>query len=304
MPGSYTNIDLSQLPVPDVVEQIDFETILAELLADYQARCAARGVVYTALLESDPAYIALEAGAYRETLVRQRANESAKAVMLAFAQKGDLDNIGANYEVERLTLIPADPTTVPPTAAVMESDADYRYRIQLSFEGYTTAGSDGSYVYHAMSADADVKDVSPLSPQPGYVDVYVLSRTGNGTAPQELLDNVNAALSAEDVRPLTDFVSVLSAEIVEFDVQAELTLYPGPDADVVRQSALDALSAYCNGTARIGYDVTLAGIYASLMRPGVQNVTLTSPIGDIVIDDTQAPYCASVNLTVASQTNV
>ena len=81
MAGGFTSVDLSQLPPPDVVETLDFETILAEMLADLRARDA----VFDALVESDPAYKILEAAAYRETLIRQRVNEAARAVMLPSA---------------------------------------------------------------------------------------------------------------------------------------------------------------------------------------------------------------------------
>lgn len=304
MAGTYTNINLSQLPVPDVVEQIDFETILADILADFFARMAASGVQYTALLESDPLYKFAEVAAYREVLLRQRANESAVAVMLARAVGTDLDNLAANVNVQRLLIDAGDPNAVPPIPPTYESDDDFRARIQLSFEGYTTAGSEGSYVFHALSADGDVKDASALSPTPGNVDVYVLSRSSDGTAPAALLAKVNAALNAEDVRPMTDHVTVASATIVPFTVEAELTMYPGPDPEVVRQAAVKALNKYIASVQRIGYDVTRAGIIGALVQPGVQNVALTSPAADIIITDSQAPYCSASTVTIASATDV
>lgn len=300
MAGSFTVVDLSQLPAPNVVDPLDFETIFNEMLADLQQR----DPTFTALVESDPAYKILEVCAYRELLLRQRVNEAAQAVMLAFATGADLDQIGANFDVERLEITPEDDTTVPPTPAVMESDTDFRARIQLSFEGFTTAGSEGSYVFHALGADADVKDVQATSQTPGDVTVYVLSRTGDGTAPQSLLDKVNATLSAEDIRPLTDHVTVESATIVNYQVTAVLTLFPGPDSSVVLQAAQDALNTYIDNQHRISYDVTLSGIYAALHQPGVQNVTLTSPTASLVLGDGQASYCTATNITVATDTDV
>jgi phage-related baseplate assembly protein len=304
MAGSFTNVDLSQLPVPDVVEQIDFEVILAAILADFQTRMEAAGQPFTALLESDPFYKLAEAAAYREVMVRQRANESAKAVMLALALGSDLDQLAANVNVARLLIDEGDPNAVPPIPPTYESDADFRARIQLSFEGYTTAGSEGSYVFHALSADGDVKDAAAISPEPGEVEVYVMSRTGDGTAPPELVVLVDAALNAETVRPLTDHVTVAGATIVPFDVVAELTMYPGPDSEVVHQAAIDALNAYTASVARIGYDVNRSGIIAALHQPGVQNVVLTEPAADVAISDSEASHCASVTVTVAGSTDV
>ena len=95
MTTSTTAIDLSQLPEPTIVEQIDYETILADALEDYYDRMDATGVEYTKLRESDPAYKLAEVFAYREMLVRQRANDSAKAVLLAYATGSDLDHKAA-----------------------------------------------------------------------------------------------------------------------------------------------------------------------------------------------------------------
>lgn len=300
MAGAFTVVNLSQLPAPNVVETLDFETILAAMIADLQER----DPTFTAMVESDPAYKVLEVCAYRELLMRQRVNEAAKAVMLAYATGADLDQLGANVNVERRTITPADPDAVPPVPAVLESDDEFRARIQLSPEAYTTAGSEGSYVFHAFGADADVKDVQPVSPTPGVVVVYVLSRTGDGTAPESLLNKVVATLNAETVRPMTDQVQVQSAIIVPYTIEAELTMYPGPDATVVLESAIDAVTAYADTQRRIGYDVTLSGLYRALHQPGVQNVNLISPAASLVIGDGQASYCTNINVTAAGDTDV
>lgn len=296
----YSAIDLSQLPEPSVVETLDYEQIVAQMLADLQAR----DPVFTALLESDPAYKVLEVAAYRELLLRRRVNDAAMAIMLAYAKGADLDQIGANYNVARLVLDAGDPAATPPVPPTYESDDDYRRRIQLSFEGYTTAGSTASYIFHGLSADADVKDVQPISPTPGVVVVYVLSRTGDGTASSELIATVNAALNGERIRPMTDQVTVQSASIVDYAITAELVIFPGPDSSVVRQAALDTITAYAETQRRIGYDITLSGIYHALHQSGVQNVVLASPTADIVIGDGEASYCTAITITVAGATDV
>lgn len=300
MAGSFTTIDLSQLAAPGVVESLTYEDILAQMLSDLAARYPA----FSALVESDPAHKILEVAAYRELLLRQRVNDAARAVMLAFATGSDLDQIGANFNVPRLVLDPGNPTALPPIPPTYESDEEFRARIPLSLESYTTAGSEGSYVYHGMSADGDVKDVQAVSPMPGQVTVYVLSRTGNGAASMGLLAKVGAALNADDVRPITDQVTVQSASVVNYSVTAELVLYPGPDAAVIVAAARKALQQYADSVHRIGYDVSLSGIYQALHQPGVQRVNLTSPTANISVGDGQASYCTAITLTVAGSTNV
>lgn len=300
MAGAFTTVNLSEIQAPDVVETLDYEAILAAMLADLQAR----DPVFNALVESDPAYKILEIAAYREVLLRQRVNDAAKAVMLAFATGADLDQIGANFGLQRLEIDPGDPAAIPPVPPTMEPDADFRSRIQLSFEGYTTAGSEGSYVFHGLGADGDVKDIQAVSPEPGDVTVYVLSRTGTGAASQDLINKVNAALNAEKVRPMTDRVTVLSSSIVNYTITAELIMYPGPDHEVVRQASLAAVTEYAETQRRIGYDITMSGLYAALHQPGVQRVNLTAPTTTLVIDNGEASNCTAIIVTVAEDTDV
>ena len=294
MAGAFTAVDLSQLAAPDVVETLDYEAILAEMLADLRAR----DPEFTALVESDPAYKILEVAAYRETIIRQRVNDGAKAVLLAYASGSDLDQIAANYNVERLVIDPGDPTAIPPVSPTLEADADLRRRVQLSFEGFSTAGPVGAYIFHALGADPDVLDASVASPTPGDVVVTILSRQGDGTAAPELITAVDAALSADEIRPLTDNVTVQAATIVNYTVDATLTLYPGPDAAVVEAAAEAALNTYIAAQQRLGRDVTRSGIFAALHQPGVQNVALTAPAADVVITDEQAAFCTGITVVV------
>ena len=300
MAGAYSQVDLSQLAAPAVVEELSFEAIRDQMLADL----VARSPDFSAMVESDPAYKVLEVAAYREMLMRQRVNDAARAVMLPYANGTDLDNIAANFGVARLLITPADETTTPPTAAVYESDAEFRFRVTLSLEGYTTAGSAGSYVFHALSASGDVKDVAAVSPEPGEVVVYVLSRTDSGAASAALLSTVEAALNAEKVRPMTDHVTVQSATIVNYTVAAELVIYPGPDTEVVLAAARSAVEAYTAQQHRLGYDVTLSGIYSALHQPGVKRVNLTTPAANLDVDQGDAPFCTEITLTASVASNV
>ena len=294
-------IGLSQLPAPDVVETLDYEALLAErkatlisLYPEEQQEAIAR----TLSLESEPIVKLLQENAYRELILRQRINEAAKGVMLPYAMDGDLDQLGANNGIERLTITPADDTTIPPTPAVMESNDDFRARIAAAFEGLSVAGPTGAYEYHAKSADGRVADASAISPSPAVVTVTVLAREGNGAAAGDLLAVVNAALNSENVRPVADRVSVQSAEIVNYEIEAEIYLYPGPEAEPVRAAAEAKLAAYVSAQRRLGRDIRLSALYAAMHVEGVQRVSLIKPVADVVLDRTQAAYCTGYALTV------
>lgn len=291
--SQFTAINLAQVAPPDVIEPLDFEQILSEMLTEL----AERAPELDAQVESEPFVKLLQVCAYRELQLRARINDAARAVMLPYSTGTDLDNLGALFGVERLLLSPAVPTAVPPIPAVYESDSDFRYRIQLSLEGLSTAGPEGAYIFHALSADGQVLDASATSPAPGEVLITVLSRVGSGTASSALRATVAAALTDEAVRPLTDYVQVQSATIVPYQVAATLYFYAGPDRTVVLANAQAAIEAYTEGQHRLGRDVTLSGIYAALHQSGVQRVELASPAANLIINRQSAAYCTAINLT-------
>ncbi len=295
-------IDLSQLPPPDVVEELDYETLLGErktaLIARYPAEEQA-SIAAVLALESEPLTKFLEESAFRELLLRQRINEAARAVMLAYAKGKDLEHIAALFGIQRLVIKPADP--VAGTPAEMEEDADLRLRVQLAPQSFSTAGPEGAYRSLGRNADGRVLDVSATSPTEGEVRITVLSREGDGTAAPDLLEKVKAALRAEDKRPLTDYVTVQSATILHYEVSATLHLFPGPDATVVVTEARKRLATYVEACHRLGSVVVRSGLDAALHVAGVKEVELHQPTDHIRPDMTQAPYCTGMTVTPGAQ---
>lgn len=294
-------IDLSQLPPPVVVEPLDFETLFAQRKAAFIAMYPEdeqEEIARTLELESEPITMLLEENCYRELLLRQRVNEAARAVMLAYSTDSDLDNLAVNFNVERLTIQEEDDSVTPPIEAVMESDPDLRTRTQQAFEGLSVAGPTAAYEFWGRSADGRVADISAVSPTPACVTISVLSREGDGTASDDLLSVVAAALNDEEVRPVGDRVTVQSAEIVPYQIDATLYIYPGPEAEPVRQASEQQLQAYIAAQNRLGRDIRLSAIYAALHVEGVQRVELAQPVADIVLSDYQASHCTEYTITV------
>jgi phage-related baseplate assembly protein len=286
-------IDLSKLPAPEVIEEISFEAILAAMLADLEARMGLEVRV------SDPAYKVLEVAAYRETVMRQAHNERIQALLAAYAEGPELDHIGVTYfATPRLVLDEGDAEADPPVPSTYESDEDYLRRFLLAPDGWSTAGPRDGYIYHALSADADVKDATSTTPAPTEVVITVLSRQGDGTASQALLDTVEAAASAETVRPQTDLVSAQSAGIVTYEVVAALTVDTGPDPEVVREQAEARVTAFVEAHHRLGMGVVRDAVLATLYVDGVRRVDLAL-VDDVECDDTEAAYCSRVEVTLA-----
>lgn len=278
-------IDLSQLSAPNIIEPLDFETILAERkarlieLTPEEERDAMNEML---ALESEPLVKLLEENAYRELVLRQRINEAAKAVMVATARGSDLDHLAALFGVTRLA---------------EESDDALRQRIVMALESYPTTGSVGAYAFHARSAHPDVRDVTVTSPTPGHVQLVILANSGDGTPSQAVLEAVRAAVTNERVRPLTDSVEVIAAQITPYTLQATLIVEPGPSAETVRAAAETAVRAYADSRHALGAFVALSGVAAALHRPGVRRITLASPAQDLDMPIHGAAFLAGLELT-------
>lgn len=290
-------IDMSLLPPPDFVKTPLFSDVKSQLIAELQGLDS----TFNALLESEPAMKLLEIVAYWIIINTARTNQGALAVLLAFAKGNDLTQLGANLDCERMLITPADPDAVPPVEAVYESEDEYRHRIQLSWYARNTAGSTNAYNYLALSCDPDVLSAQAYGPpvtQPGYVDMYILSRSGNGIPTQALLDKVTAALSPDDTRPMTDFVTVKAASNLDYSVEGVIIAGLGPDQNVLLDGANSDTQAYTLNQHKIGATAALSGIYDAIHRDGTDRVILSSPMEDVIAGVGQAPYCTGIKLSV------
>ncbi|WP_407907425.1 baseplate J/gp47 family protein [Escherichia coli] len=288
-------VDLSELPPPEIIATLDYEAILSDVMAMIIAAYPQEkqpAIAAAMTLESEPLTVIAQVFSYRELMLRQNINDGAAACMLSHANAGDLDNLAANNNTARLTVAEATDTT----DAVMESDSALRLRAQSAFEGLSVAGPTGAYEYFAKSASGKVADAKASSPDPAEVVVSVLSSEGDGTASDELIATVNAKLSSESIRPVGDRLTVQSAEIISYDIQATLYLYPGPESEPVVSAAEASLQKWLKSQGRIGLDVAKSAIQAALHVQGVQRVELDLP-ERLIISDTQAARCASVTIT-------
>ena len=151
-------IDLSTVAAPAVVEPLDFEAVLAQLKAKLLEHLPELASVLE--LESEPLVKLMQLMAYREVLLRQRINEAARALLLAYAVGTDLEQLGANYGITRLP---------------GETDERLRARVQAAYNRLAAAGPAQAYRQHALAVSADIRDVDVFSEAPGRVTVSVLA---------------------------------------------------------------------------------------------------------------------------------
>jgi phage-related baseplate assembly protein len=289
-----STIDLSALPAPQVLESLDFEELYQGELATFREYM---GDNWTALLESDPVTKLLELGAYRRMQNRARVNDGAKALLLAYATGADLEQLAANVGLQRLVIQAEDMIAVPPVPAVMEEYDALRERIQLVYEGLTTAGPRNSYILHARNASGLVADATAESPAPAEVVVTVLSLEGEGTASAELLAQVDAYLSDDDRRPVADRLTVQSAEILPYRIDAVVYLTgTGPENEAILAECNARLEAWKNPRRRLGVEVARSAIDAQLHLSGVARVEIPG-WEDIRPTRAQAAWCSGFTVT-------
>ena len=85
------------LETPQIIEELS----LNEILEQMRDKLISIEPEFSAYLESDPLIKLMEVAAYRELLLRQRINQTAKANLLAFATESDLDHLAAFYGITR-----------------------------------------------------------------------------------------------------------------------------------------------------------------------------------------------------------
>lgn len=288
------NLDLSNLPAPAVIKDVDYEAILAERLARLKELWPE---LDTTGLETEPGVILEQSDAYREMLAKAAINDAARAVMLAFATGSDLDQLAAFYGVRRLVIVPANPTASPPVAEVLESDADLRIRAQLAPEQLPYAGmTGGGYRALALRTAPSVKDVQTLKRDGGRVDVILLARAGDGTVPAETVSAVYAAFQDDEATQLTDVVSVRSATITTYDIPLTLRIRRGPDPVAVKNAAEAAVRAYAAERHRVGAIVYRNMVEARAAVGGVENVT--AAMDDINPGADGAAFLGALTITV------
>ena len=296
----FNAIDLSNLAPPKIIEELSAEQLVEDYVKYFKALDTKGDKkladTIQALLPSDPSYKIIEACAYRELLLRQRINDSIKAMLVAYATGEDLDHLAAFIPIERKVLDEGDPTDTPPRPRIMESDDDFRKRVVLAPEAFSTAGSKGAYVFHALSVPG-VKEACPVSPSASYVKLYIFAEENNGEASQELLNAV-AAVFTDDIRTFTDQVSFHSADILEYTVKATIEVDEKAPIKKLESEAGASLDKYVEECHSLGKCVALSGISAALHVPGVRSVTITEPTTNIGGQENCAPFCVAKDLTV------
>lgn len=298
-------VDFSQLPAPNLIRELDFESLFTTRKENFIALYpTSEHAKWRAILsrESDPIVKVLQENAYLEMLYQAKCNSDARALLLAYAEKEDLDHLAlTEYGLIRQVVTPENMSVTPPLPAVYESDERLKERCIFSFDSMNTAGSVNAYRYFALSADSRVDCVKVISNKltPCLLDIVITqSDSEKGEASQELVDIVQAALDSESVRPVGDRPTVISSQASNYQVQA--LLYTGKNAEdsLLLEAANLRLDSYITKSKKNGTSIRLSALYAALHVDGIHRVEILQPISDVEIDDYHHPHCIAKNISI------
>jgi len=93
---------------------------------------------------------------------------------------------------------------------------------------------------------------------------------------------------------------VQSAVIFDYEINAKLHVYRGPEYEPIKHQAENRLNQYVKDRRRLGRDITMSGIYAALHIEGVQRVEMIAPNRDIVLQPHQAGNCTKINISLVA----
>lgn len=178
-----------------------------------------------------------------------------------------------------------------------ESDERFRERIHLAPEGFSVAGPDGAYIYHAKSYSSLIEDIKATSVKgTGVVDLTVLLK--NGEIPSESFLVGLQEYFTKDIKPLTDFVQARAPEKVHYDI--EVTYYiSSKNFDTTEEIKSKIETAFNKfllwQKSKIGRDINPSELVFLLRDAGAKRVEVISPT-HIVVNDNQVAQDNSVEL--------
>lgn len=282
-------IALEQLQPMQILEAIDTEAILASrmqnLVAYWRANDPPAGAVYDVEnLEFDPLKINQELAVYFELMLRDRVNQAARAVTLAFGSSTDLDAIASRY-----------PGGVPRLTG--ESDDRYRRRIWLSANALSPHGIYETYVFWALTSDVTLKDATATTvPGSGTVKITIMATDAAPVPSQTQINATYAYIMDKARKGLTDVIQVAPPVITTIDYVIRYWLLPGYDKDAVETELYTALNAFIAKSRWLGTDHMRIAIDAALARNGVYDAKIDSPAKDVKVDANGLVNVRSVTL--------
>lgn len=196
--------------------------------------------------------------------------------------------------------------TVSDGGSDQATDDEYYELLRASMDAYSCAGSRGGYYYFARRVSTEIVDVVANQPTPGCVAIYALMADGT-PASSAIKSAILAACSADDVRPLTDSVSVADPATESYDITFTyyITSSTKRSATEIAADVEAAVDNYIEWQcARFGRDINPDKLREYLLAvDGIKRIVLTDPTFTVLRDglnDTVPQIAAVGTKTITS----
>ncbi len=216
------------------------------------------------------------------------------------AGNGYLEGQIATIVSPRPYLASAVNLTETSSGAEAEEDAAFAERIRLAPNSFSVAGPSKAYIFHTYSVSSAIIDVAVTSPTPGVVNVYPLL-DGGELPGEELLGDVEAYLSSEDIRPLTDEVHTLAPTAKNYAIKVDYWIFSEDQsrAEQIKaevQAAVEEYRLWQQG--RIGRDILPDQLIRSVIAAGAARVdsSTLSPATFIELEEDEVAQCTGVTV--------
>lgn len=318
-PSRFSVIRPDLLPTMRVLQQVDIERNIQDRLAQlvtiwnkYDPPNAAQYDVGG--LEFDPIKINIELNALFEGMVRDRVNQAARAITLAFAVGSDLDAIASRYPYGVPRKTKAAGTWNGPGDA--EPDSVYKTRVWLSPNILSLSGPGQavyeSYKFWALSApmpttEGPIKDASaftkphtgnvylvvlPANPinttwevDPVYPNIWKLTTGSNVVPTRPQLSAIYQYITAPYMgrMGLTDVLYMQKPKVINTTIDIDIWSFPSVDRVTLMNSTAAAVGQLIVDINWLGADLTTLSLDAALSQAGAYNRVVNSPTQDIIV---------------------
>ena len=187
-----------------------------------------------------------------------------------------------------------------------EGDNKLRERIRLAPATQSTAGPESAYRYFALSADPEIVDVAIDSPSANVINIYPLM-SGGEIPDEETLEKVEAACSADDVRPMTDLVTAIAPTAVTYDIELKYYCTADNEADTIKavEASGGAIDQYNEWqTSALGRDINPDQLRKLILSPdwdstliGADRVDIVKPVFTEIAKNKVAKFSGSLTVT-------
>lgn len=168
--------------------------------------------------------------------------------------------------------------------ADIEDDDTLKDRIYIAPSKYSVAGPEESYRYWVKTYNSNISDVLIYSDDP--VDVIIEFIMNNGELPSEsMILGVQKFLADEQIRPLTDRLTVKAPDTVDYKVNVKYFVNQSDlkKVDTIKAAVEAAVDDYIVWQrSKIGRDINPSQLIQQMVSAGAKRVEVTLPVFQVI----------------------